>query len=56
MLHLHTSTYQYLDRETGKLMWLVDASDEVHLWKIASPNLCEAVYELRLLVGVEWED
>ena len=47
---------RYLDRETGKLMWLVDASDEVHWWKVASPSLYEAVYELGVLVGMEWED
>ena len=56
VLHLHTGTCQYLDRETGRLMWLVDASDEVHWWKVASPDLYEAVYELGVLVGVEWED
>ena len=56
VLHLHTGTCQYLDCETGELMWLVDASDEVHWWKVASPNLYEAVYELGVLVGVEWED
>ena len=56
MLHLHTGTCQYLDRETGKLMWLVDASDEQHWWKVASPDLYEAVYELGVLVGVDWED
>ncbi len=32
VLHLHTGTCQYLDRETGRLMWLVDASDEKHRW------------------------
>ena len=26
VLHLHTGTCQYLDRETGELMWLVGAS------------------------------
>ena len=56
VLHLHTGTCQYLDRETGELMWLVDASDEKHWWTVASPNLYEAVYELGVLVGVEWED
>ena len=56
VLHLHTGTCQYLDRATGELMWLVDASDEKHWWKVASPNLYEAVYELGVLVGVEWED
>ncbi len=45
VLHLHTGTCQYLDRETGELMWLVDASDEKHWWKVASPNLYKAVYE-----------
>ena len=52
----HDDLLRHLDRETGKLMWLVDASDEEHWWKVASPDLYEAVYELGVLVGVEWED
>ncbi len=56
VLRLHAGTCQFLDRETGELMWLVDASDEKHWWKVARPNLYEAVYELGVLVGVEWED
>ncbi len=56
VLHLHTGTCQYLDCGSGELMWLVDASDEKHWWKAASPNLYKAVYELGVLVGVEWED
>ncbi len=56
VLYLHTGSCQYLDRETGELMWLVDASDEKHWWKVASPNLYQAVYELGVLIGVEWEE
>lgn len=32
------------------------ASDRTNWWKVASPDLYEAVYELSVLVGVEWED
>ncbi|MEE8154699.1 MAG: hypothetical protein V3T53_07025 [Phycisphaerales bacterium] len=56
VLHLHTGACQYLDRETGKLMGLVDASDEKHGWKVASPDLYEPVQELGVRVGVEWEE
>ena len=52
---VHTGTVQYLD-DDGELMWLVDESDERHWWKVASPDLYEAVYTLGEMLGVDWED
>lgn len=46
---LHTGIVQYRDGETRELMWLLDASDEKTWWKVSSPDLYEAVYELRRL-------
>lgn len=48
--HLRTGTCHYLDRGSGELMWLVDASDEKHCWRVAGKRAM-----VRTIHNPRWE-